>query len=178
MDDKFRKNCNELIELINKKSKYDALFNYTENLYNSFVECVKYYYSIPQVFNVIEEFLTHIIKACNSYNEVISVLKTEQQKINEYLNSLQFIQHNYKNISDLKTLLLTDEQYTLDNLHKFGKTTHKVRFNRKPEIREFVADEPISVVSSETSSEMEKDNPISGGLFNSIYNLLFYKNPN
>ena len=35
--------------------------------------------------------LTYLISAYSSYNKVINVLKTEQQKINDYLNNLQSI---------------------------------------------------------------------------------------
>jgi len=178
MDDEFKKKCTELIEIFSKKPidmKNDLLYNYTEKLYNLSIECINSYYSIPQVFNVIEKFLTHLISACSSYNKVINVLKTEQQKINDYLNNLQSIQHNFKSISDLKTLLLTDEQYTLDNLHEFGKTPYKVHFNEKDEVKEFNKDDPIEEEFIEPSNE---DESISGGIFNSLYNLLFYKNPN
>ena len=177
MDDKFKQKCSELIEIFIKKPlnmKNDLLYNYTEKLYNLSIECINSYYSIPQIFNVIEDFLTHIINACDSYNKVITILKTEQYKINEYLNNIQFIQHNFKSIDDLKTLLLTDEQYTLDNIHKFGKTPYKVHFNKNIEVKEFNEDDPIEQhIEDETIKQ-----PILGGIFNSIYNLLFYKNPN
>lgn len=57
MDDNFKKKCTELIEIFSKiqfDMKNDLLYNYTEKLYNLSIECINSYYSIPQVFNVIE----------------------------------------------------------------------------------------------------------------------------